>query len=996
MKLNDARDDFAGIAQHAIVLRDQIIEPAPAALPTIVLPLDAPEEARTTPRLARAQSVEDFRRELDLLKEAMRPYEKNLAPPFQARARQILHEAQWRQAESDHPSNTIEALAGQGPWTSIQLPHYGGPIGRATAFYRMEVKLEAPILSHGGRLFLCFRAADYRAQVYLNGHFLCEHEGFFDPFEVDVTGVAHEGINVLLVKLDNDAICRGNDSWHQAEEGEKIYAATGLGWDEPGLGWHHCPPGMGLYQQVYFEARPALYLDDLWVRPQPREDQAELLVYVGNTSGKKSPVKMAVSVFGQNFEMIADENGVSHDFPDAGPGRTRYRVPLPLKNFRPWTPETPWLYQVQVRLGGDVQSTTFGMRTFQIAEEDGDRGRLFLNGEEIRLRGANTMGHEQQCVFQGDLEQLREDILIAKYAGLNFLRITQRPVQPEVYEACDQLGMMVQTDLPLFGKMRWTQFAEGVRQAAAMERLIRGHASCVLVSLINEPFPAAWGDSAHRHFSRTELDAFLRACEEIIRCENPDRQIKPKDGDYEPPSEGLPDNHCYCGWYAGHGLDLGKLHRGYWQGVKPGWRYACGEFGAEGLDSTDLMRRRYPQDWLTKAGGNWTPLQIPYAQTGKMQGLWMDSFDTMEDWVSASQAHQAWVVRLMTRAFRRDRRMVSFALHLLIDAFPAGWMKAVVDCERNPKPAYFEYRDALRTLLVDVRADRQGWFGGETFTAEVWICHDAHRVPKDLFLHYTFSVDAHVLISGRTKATVPTCDSQFQGTLNFLLPSVTARTSGLLRVALVNEDDETLEETEESFSLHPPEPSLAKLSIRRPSPTDEGASRLLEELNVLPQNDSACSVIISSDAQAFELHRAEINAGATLLLVDLPAGEYTFEGQAVSIQAAGYGPRHFVSRATGHSAVEGFEPNDFRFWHDPQADAVSPLLDHLIVAEGWTPILSTQQAGWGETSRPAWACAERRVGLGRLILCQLKLVGRLKTNPVALKFVRQLLAPALP
>ena len=50
----------------------------------------------------------------------------------------------------------------------------------------------------------------------------------------------------------------------------------------------------------------------------------------------------------------------------------------------------------------------------------------------------------------------------------------------------------------------------------------------------------------------------------------------------------------------------------------------------------------------------------------------------------------------MTEAFRRDPRMQSFAIHLFIDAWPAGWMKAIMDRERQPKPAYFAVRDVLK------------------------------------------------------------------------------------------------------------------------------------------------------------------------------------------------------------------------------------------------------------------------------------------------------------
>ena len=46
-------------------------------------------------------------------------------------------------------------------------------------------------------------------------------------------------------------------------DGDKVYAATGLGYDDPEEGWHHCPPGMGIWQGVRFEARSRLAITDL-------------------------------------------------------------------------------------------------------------------------------------------------------------------------------------------------------------------------------------------------------------------------------------------------------------------------------------------------------------------------------------------------------------------------------------------------------------------------------------------------------------------------------------------------------------------------------------------------------------------------------------------------------------------------------------------------------------------------------------------------------------
>ncbi len=428
---------------------------------------------------------------------------------------------------------------------------------------------------------------------------------------------------MLLVKVENDAIYMGNQAWGQAEEGDKLYAATNLGWDDPELGWCHCPPGFGIYQEVFIEARAPMHISDLWVRPLPDAGRAEAWIEVWNKDRGNRPASVEISVFGQNFRQTVirrlrhtpgariipgvgdlqkptDNQEVTLTM---GAGANLIKVPLAIPHPRRWDLETPWLYQIQVRLldgAGTLLDTAkrqFGMRTFRQDIDREPRGRMFLNGREIRLRGANTMGFEQQDVFRKDFRQLEEDILLAKICNMNFLRLTQRPVQPEVYDYCDRLGLMTQSDLPLFGCLRFNKFAEAVRQAGEMERLVRGHACNIMISYINEPFPNASG-KPHRHLTRPDLQAFFEAADRAVRVLNPDRVIKHVDGDYDPPGDTLPDNHCYCGWYNGHGLELGRLHRGYWVPVKRGWLYGCGEFGVEGLDPADLMRRRYPREWL--------------------------------------------------------------------------------------------------------------------------------------------------------------------------------------------------------------------------------------------------------------------------------------------------------------------------------------------------------------------------------------------------------------
>ena len=742
-----------------------LVAPCPPVLPDRVLPLDVLAPEAVFSPADRLDSAEKLAAELQRYRARYAPFAQDLAPQLDPTRITVSLEAfDWRlQTEADR-ADASRALSGLGEWERVSIPHYGGPLGRAVALYRTTFTVSETMLAKGS-LFLCCRGIDYRAHAFINGHYIGSHEGFFASFELEATDVVHLGENVLLLRVENDAICMGNDSWGQdghLYEGDKLYAATGPGYDDPQVGWHHCPPGMGIYQAVSIEARAPIFIHDVFVRPLPEQSRAEAWIEVYNTSKFRREIALELSLYGQNFRQTLFENQPYELVGAAAPTVNYYRLPLEIPHPRLWDPESPWLYQLQVRLLSadaailDVQRRQFGMRSFRMEEELEPRGRFYLNGVETPLRGANTMGHMQQAVIHSDWAQLRDDILLAKICHMNFFRLTQRPVQPEIYDYCDRLGIMTQTDLPLFGVLRRNQAVEAVRQAGEMERLVRGHPCNVVISYINEPFPNAQG-KPHRHLLRSELEAFFLAADQAVHMANPDRVIKPVDGDYDPPAPGLPDNHCYCGWYNGHGVDLGKLHRGYWQPVKPGWAYGCGEYGSEGLDPVSVMRAHYPAEWLPQTPEeeqSWTPDRIVQAQTGRFHYMWFDTQHTLAGWVAASQAHQARMTRLMTEAFRRDSRMISSAIHLFIDAFPSGWMKAIMDVERQPKPAYFAYREALTPLMANLRTDRFAFFSGELVALEAWVCNDLAAQPEGLQLACQLELEGRVIAAHRAPATL--------------------------------------------------------------------------------------------------------------------------------------------------------------------------------------------------------------------------------------------------
>ena len=934
-------DGFAQIAQNGIGGREELLytpQPIPNEGKRVILE-NTGSPMPVTPKM---NSKEELLAELKRQRAYYAPYLEDHAPRLAAFRKKIEIKEFWLDGER------------------IKIPYYKGPLGKHKEVYEAEFTLE----EHKDKAcYLHIGGADYVAVVYVNDICVGTHEGFFSPFEFEITEAVNIGTNRLRIDLYNDYIFMGNGAnGTRKYEGDKLYAATGLGWDDPEEGWHHCPAGMGITGEVYCEIRNRIHMTDLYVRPI--KSGAELWIEAENADYEEESIHFEISVFGQNFNetVLKDfeyypatvktvgrgdtltQASVSDTLGQEIPltlkhGKNVFKVRIDMENPRLWELQTPYLYQAQVKLirNGEISDTAkqqFGIRSFTQDTDSSPKGMFYLNGQRIRLRGANTMGFEQQDVLRGDTDQLIDDILYAKICNMNFWRLTQRPVQDEVYEYCDKLGLMTQSDLPLFGCMRRTKMCEGARQAEEMERMVRKHPCNILVSYINEPFPNAHNEP-HRHLEREELESFFKMCDIAVHLQNPDRVIKHIDGDYDPPSESMPDNHCYPMWYNGHGIDAGMLYKGYWLSVKPGWYYGCGEYGAEGLDFCDVMKECYPPEWIAEP---FDPANIVRAQTADFHYFFYDTQDRMEKWVEASHRYQAFATRLMTEAFRRDERMVSCAIHLFIDAWPAGWMKTVMDCKRNPKPAYFAYRNALEPLTVSLRTDRWTYYSGERICVEAFLCNDT-AFSGECALVFEYYVGG--AFRGMKRVAVRTKDHAASCVANAEFPAedVEDRESCMLRAILL--DDKGKEITHSDLTVE----------VFRDIPVPEKSE-------------------------------------GTELILKLPPGTHRIAGETVSVKPCGMLPVHFVSRKTGHKAVEEFHENDFSYWYNETEDMITPILDTTFTADGFLPILTSgNQTKEGKWEREL-ACAEKVYNGKRYIICQVDLRTE---NPVAKRFLGNLL-----
>jgi len=354
----------------------------------------------------------------------------------------------------------------------------------------------------------------------------------------------------------------------------------------------------------------------------------------------------------------------------------------------------------------------------------------------------------------------------------------------------------------------------------------------------------------------------------------------------------------------------------------------------------------------------------------------------------------------MTEAFRRDNRMNTFAIHHFIDAFPSGWMKAIMDVERRPKLSYFAYREALTPLMVNLRGDRRAYFGGETAALEAWVCNDTHERPEKTRLAYRLELNGQALAGGRSEVDLPACSSACQGMLRFALPDVIERSCATVRLALLGADDEVLHDTALELQLFPrPAEVPATGPIAVLGAPDGKAATLVRDLGLeaetrVASKASAKKILVDDMARLAEQAdalQAAVQQGATVVILEMPAGEHAILKDRIDCKDCGMNPVQFVSRATGHPLVAEFAPEDFMLWYNASLGYPSPLLERTFTADGWAPILTSGNGPWNGDWAPVLAAAEKRDGKGAWRICNLKLAGRIQGNPVAELFARKLI-----
>ena len=347
---------------------------------------------------------------------------------------------------------------GEGEGRSVRLPHTSGevPLHYASSAdyakvcgYRRSLFLGEE--QRGKRVFAQFDGAGHIATVYCNGRAVTTHFCGYTAFRAELTEFVRFGEeNLVAVELD-------------ATENPSVPPFGGT--------IDYLTYG-GLYREAWLDVRPQSYIEDVYVTT-PLLTRAVVEITVSG-SAKKYRVTLLDADGNVCCTRVRDNNIIYVNYKDA----------------RPWTLDAPYLYTCRVELLGedgeafDEQSVRFGFRTAEFYADG-----FYLNDEKVYLRGLNRHQSFPYVGYAAPASLQREDARILKQElACNAVRTSHYPQSQHFIDACDELGLLVFTEIPGWqhiGPERWKQ--QAVQNTREMVTQYRNHPSVILWGVrINE------------------------------------------------------------------------------------------------------------------------------------------------------------------------------------------------------------------------------------------------------------------------------------------------------------------------------------------------------------------------------------------------------------------------------------------------------------------------------------------------------------------------------
>lgn len=653
-------------------------------------------------------------------------------------------------------------------WKEMEIPNnwYLTEVGDYYGVAWFQTTFTLPQELEGKRVFLRFNAVDYIADVWLNDAYLGSHEGFFLPFEYDVTHKVKFGAeNVLVVRDDAPRdpteyiLVNTPDNLsqpmsipykrHWAQDLTYIRGHFVDAMHRPGAMTKFRADGSsgGIWQTVELVIQNEVQIKGVKIYTKLVEEDGSAIVSVdldiNNSSKKMAQTEVHMVVRPKNFE-----GDVTVDYTrkvQLQPGRNVVKLVKTIQEpqlWWTWDHGKPNLYQAEFTVGPaeeplDQATEICGVKTIEMDE----RGLWYLNGKRLFIRGMRYlsslwMSEVTDEVFTEDLNKMLD-------MDINAIRIGSHVEKGSFYSMCDEMGFLVWQVFPLH--YCYSDSDDLIERAASqmkgMVEMLYNHASVGMWSVFKEP--KVYG-------LPSRPNNYGRLCQimwEAARTVDPVRWVHK--GDYEEGVQNLMIGCCRPG-----DTDLKRTK------IEPN----IVEFGAMGIPDLETLKTFIPEDKL------WPPDWDTWEYWGLFYNLMfgfgkVEMGNSLEEFIDNSQTYEAKVVKEQIEFFRQRKYdpVASMYLYYWSDACPIIG-SGLLDYYRRPYKAYEAMKAVYTPLLVSLEWNKdpyvigweKSWYPGDEFVGKVWVTNDHYHGFQNAVLKWKLvnEEDDRVLIDNEKQVAI--------------------------------------------------------------------------------------------------------------------------------------------------------------------------------------------------------------------------------------------------
>ncbi|MFZ0595777.1 MAG: glycoside hydrolase family 2 TIM barrel-domain containing protein [Flavobacterium sp.] len=567
----------------------------------------------------------------------------------------------WLYLENN--TSNIDQAKKANNWSEINLPHTWNaedatdlnPGYRRDASWYQK-KLNIPSIDKNQLYYIYFEGSNVTTKVYVNGKEAGGHIGGYIGFTIDITPFIKEGNNEIFVRVDNSYDIEIIPS---QKSDFFIYG--------------------GITRDVWLLSKYKNHIENLKITtPEVSAKKASLHIIAStNNSDHAKDLSLTVILKNPKGQKMASKTISVSD-------KTTTIKFENLKNPELWDTQNPNLYKVTAFLSEknqikDSVNEKVGFRWFEFK----DHGPFYLNGKRLLIRG--THRHEEQAGVGAAMSnsQHRADMESIKKMGANFVRLAHYPQDPEIYKACDELGLLVWDELPWcrggIGDELWQTNTKNMLAEIISQNY--NHPSIIIWSLGNEmnwlpDFPD--GDNTER------TNAFLTELNNIAHKMDPTRKTairKYYEGsqivDVFSPS-------IWSGWYSGSYKSYQKAIDVYKKEYK---HFIHAEYGGDSHVGRHSENPITGENIIKAEGWEEAIVQTKVANIAQI-GDWSENYIVdLFDWHLHISENDPTFVGNIQWAFK------DFATPLRPeDAIPYMNQKGLVDRNGNLKDAYYVFK----------------------------------------------------------------------------------------------------------------------------------------------------------------------------------------------------------------------------------------------------------------------------------------------------------------